>query len=124
VSQGSPLTCAQLRALFARRVSGERTADLATEVGTSVSNLQKRWRRIGCSSKSCEAAERAATVERRTCMVWRLRREGWTYYAIASRIGLPADDKSLRRLRTHLLRWCQRNGIEVPGQKAEIQAPA
>ena len=68
--------------------------------------------------------EAPATVERRTRMVWRLRREGWTYYAIASRIGLPADDKSLRRLRTHLLRWCQRNGIEVPGQKAEIQAPA
>ena len=108
-----PLTVRELRALFARRQKGERTADLAAEVGMSVNNLGKRWRRVGCCAEKVHRA--ANNQQTHASKVYALRKQGKNWRQVVEAFGLdPDDDANTRLLYMRLVRYCKRVGCPVP----------
>jgi len=113
VTMDRPLTVRELRALFARRQKGERTADLAAEVGMSVNNLGKRWRRVGCHAEKVQRV----TNNRQThsSKVYAMRAKGFAWRQVVEAFGMDPDDAAnTRLLYMRLVRYCKRVGCPVP----------
>lgn len=105
-------TIPQLKRLWQRHLNGEPTAAIAAEIGCTVGNLSRRWRRIGL-----DPMRHYRNKEHRKSngyKVWVLRKEGKTYREIAMLLGYPPDDTGERLIYMRLARYCKRTGVIMP----------
>jgi len=107
-----PLNVRQLRALYARHLAGESTAALASEVGMSVNNLGKRWRRVGCHAAQARVVQR--NVQQRPSWLYAQRSAGVPWRVLVAQHGLPDTQASVRLLYMRLRRYCERAGCAMP----------
>jgi len=117
---GSPVkyrSRAELRRLWERRKAGERTADLAAEIGISANWLCRAWR------EHCRIdVERHEFDERRArfgtpsaARIYSLRFEGATYREIAEALGMEdPPGKGARLAHSLLRRYCDRAKVRLP----------
>jgi len=106
------LTTRDMRELYRRRQAGERVVDLAAEVGCTIANLYRRWRRLKLYSSKLIEQERQEN--RIGYKGWSMRKQGKTYFDIAEAVGWERNAKSARRARAQIARYCERVGLTLP----------
>jgi len=112
-----PLNVRELRALYQRHLAGEPTAALAAEIGMSVNNLGKRWRRVGCHAARARRVE--CNVRQRPSWLYAQRSEGVPWRVLVEQHGLPDTQASVRLLYQRLRRYCDRVGCQLPATVPE-----
>lgn len=106
------LTSRQLRELFARRERGEKTDVLAEEVGKTGLVLRRAWRRIGLHCR--QLVRRANENHCKSTWIYSMRVRGFSYYAIATKFGMPQTPKSRRVLYNRLKAHCKKHRLPFP----------
>lgn len=106
------VTVPQLKRLWQRHLNGEPTKAIAADIGCTVNNLTRRWRRIGLDPM--RHYRNQANRKSNGYRVWALRKEGKTYRQIALLLGFPPDDTGERLIYMRLVRYCKRTGVIMP----------
>ena len=112
----------QVKALWARRVRGEKTADLAGELNITPTHLSKIWRQFGMDPHKEALRQRVLKNSDTTYKVhaWRFH-EGITYKECCVRLDMEPTTKNAHRLRNRHWRFCQRTRAPWPTEDADAR---
>lgn len=104
-----------LRRLWQRRCDGERTVDLAAEIGVSATMLRNQWREI--LEVSPQDANNSQRDQRsRDRKVWRWRKRGMSFAECCEELGMKPTRRNQMTLLSSLRTYCEKHEMPYPSR--------
>lgn len=104
-----------LRRLWEQRCDGERTADLASEIGVSPNMLRSQWRDVlGVSPQAEDRTQRDQRARDRK--VWRWRKRDVSFAECCEKLGLEPSRRNQMTLLGSLRSYCEKHNLPYPSR--------